>query len=195
MIDFDLEELFDETHFGVDLSIKKVNTDLSKHQRFINFYDSECYKFKDYYYALLKSGDVLMTTDVFEVLTNQFFFNNVSGDVLIFGLGLGWIIFPLLSDDRVKSIKVVEIDTDIISFIGDKVKKMDINNKVTIVNGDLYDWYRCDSSKYDFIYFDIYNTPQESIQDKEKVDPLYKNLLKDNGVSYFWCWDIKDLIV
>jgi hypothetical protein len=49
--------------------------------------------------------------------TNKFFMDNASGKILTFGLGLGYIIFPLLEDDSVTSITIVEKNIEIYNKI------------------------------------------------------------------------------
>ena len=58
-----------------------------------------------------------MSNHEFETLTNQKFLDNAKGDILIFGLGIGLIIFPLLTDNDIKSITIVEIDDGLIDEV------------------------------------------------------------------------------
>ena len=135
-----------------------------------------------------------MSNDPFEVMTNQIFFEKSKGDVLIFGLGLGWIIFPILDRDDIKSITVVEKNTEIIEFVGDVLSKKDLKNKLNIIEGDVYDYHNYLDKKFDFIYFDTYDTPDLSISDIDKLNPLYQKFLNDGGISHFWCQEIRHII-
>lgn len=195
MLDFDLNIIYGlENHSFGNFVIQRIEHQKGISDELRQFYN--CYdQFREYFYRLVtKTGEVLMTNDPFEVATNQYFFDNAKGDVLIFGLGFGWIIFSILDNPNITSITVVEIETGIIQYVGQKVKEKDLNNKVTIYQGDVENWYQTDENKYDFIYFDSYPDPQSSISDKPVKEPLYSNLLNPGGESYFWCWDIKDII-
>jgi hypothetical protein len=146
--------------------------------------------------CILKNNDkvILMTDTNFERLTNKYFLENASGDVLIFGLGMGMIIYPLLNSTNINTITIVENNQDIIDFVYPKIQERDTNSKVTVVNGDSNTWHLTDNSKYDFIYFDTAKTPKESIDSESTLKPLYlKNKRDDNSIIHFWCSEIKDL--
>lgn len=194
IIDFDLSQVYDDLENFKNLSIQKVLKKRTVSSQMLEFYGSENFEFREYYHRFLFNELPIMTNDTFEVLSNQHFFHNSHGDVLVFGLGFGWILYPILSSEKIKTITVVEKESVIIDFITPKVKKFDIENKLKVIKGDVYDYYKLDNSKYDYIYFDTYETPKDSISDKEKVEPLYLSNLKPGGVCHFWCWEIKDLI-
>ena len=48
----------------------------------------------------------MMSNHEFEMMTNQKFLDSAKGDVLIFGLGIGLIIHPLLNDSDINTIDV-----------------------------------------------------------------------------------------
>lgn len=147
--------------------------------------------------CILKNNDkvVLMSDTNFERLTNKYFLENASGDVLIFGLGMGMIVYPLLNSTSINTIKIVENNQDIIDFVYPKIQERDTNSKVSVIHGDSTTWYLTDNSKYDFIYFDTAKTPAESIDSESTLKPLYlKNKRTSNSIIHFWCSEIKDLL-
>ena len=62
------------------------------------------------YIRLEMNGKGIMMSDTpMERNTNRDFIQKANGDVIIFGLGLGLVIIPLLKNENVKSILVVEL--------------------------------------------------------------------------------------
>lgn len=126
----------------------------------LDFYNKEIY-IKPYDNVLiLKHSErgYIVDTGAFLYLTYQNFINNANGDILIFGLGLGFIIFPLLLDPTITSIKVVEYDQELIDYVGVIIKNQDINNKLTIVNGDYRTYYQTNTDEtYDYVYIDCWS--------------------------------------
>jgi spermidine synthase len=133
-----------------------------------------------------------MSNNLFEKLTNQNFINTAKGDVIIFGLGLGLIIFPLLEDDEVTSITVIDKSVDIIDNLGPIIKNSDVDNKLTIINGDVFTYYQqLNDVKFDVMYFDYWNIVDSTIRtDMETLKELYKNNIKETGQIMYWCEDL-----
>ena len=143
------------------------------------------------------NGEFIMSSGDGEMMTNKPFVDNCYGDVLTFGLGLGMIIFPLLNDPQITSIKIVELNQDIIDYIGNIIKQYDVNNKVTLELGDANTYYLFNNTiNYDYIYFDIFSKITiDTFEDMKRLTNLYQGL-KKNETSVVKCWgqDIKDLI-
>lgn len=147
------------------------------------------------YVCLVKDKKYTMMSDVpMEKATNQNFLNNANGNVLIGGLGIGLIIFPLLNDESIKSITVVELDKGLIDIVGPIIKEYDINNKVKIINADIFQSINdFEDSSLDAIYFDIWpRIIGENFPEMEKLNSLYEcKLNKENDNSFMdsWCYD------
>jgi hypothetical protein len=77
------------------------------------------------YITLLNTNirKAMMSNHESEIKTNQKFLDDANGDVLIFGLGLGLIVFPLLEDKQINSITIVEIDSGLIGLVEPIIKK------------------------------------------------------------------------
>ena len=130
--------------------------------------------------------------NLFERLTNQNFINSAKGDVIIFGLGLGLILFPLLDDEEISSITVIDNSIDIINNIGPIIKNYDVNDKLTIVQGDVFTHYQqLNETQFDVMYFDYWNIVDTTIRaDMETLKELYKNNIKETGQIMYWCEDL-----
>jgi hypothetical protein len=166
----------------------------------IDYYNgNHLIKLFNYNFKMMKNGDEpVMDTSDFEVLTNKYFLDNATGDIMVFGLGMGFIIFPLLDDPSITSIKIVEYDQEVIDYVGNIIKYRDINNKVTIVLGDVKTYYQNNTNEfYDFIYIDYWGELNENAYDEMLEYPsLYSNFKKDdNSIIFSWCQDIKHLIL
>jgi len=139
-----------------------------------------------------KPNECIMSSNLFERLTNQNFINSAKGDVIIFGLGLGLILFPLLEDEEINSITVIDKSVDIIDNLGPIIKNYDVNNKLTIINGDAFTYYQqLNDVKFDVMYFDYWNIVDRTIyNDMETLKELYKNNIKETGQIMYWCEDL-----
>ena len=139
-----------------------------------------------------KSNECIMSSNLFERLTNQNFINSAKGDVIIFGLGLGLILFPLLEDEEINSITVIDNSIDIINTIGPIIKNYDVNDKLTIINGDVFTYYQqLNDAKFDVAYFDYWNIVDSTIYNDMKIlKELYKNNIKETGQIMYWCEDL-----
>lgn len=147
------------------------------------------------YVTLFKNGHKVMMSDVpMEKNTNQHFIDNANGDVLIFGLGLGLIILPLLQDKDIISITVIELDRGLIDVVGPILKKYDIFNKITIIQEDAFTAKNVLlNKKFDTIYFDIWiSILADNFKEMEKLHLTYSdNLNKENSRCFIdsWCYE------
>lgn len=148
---------------------------------------------KEHLFLISKSEGVMMSDYPDEKITNQNFIDNAHGDVLIFGLGIGLIVFPLLNEDDVRSITIVEMDPELPSLVEPIIKKMDTFSKVKILHGNAFDYADKLNQKYDTIYFDIWaRITDESFDEMERLHELYKPLLKsEDGYMDSWRYDSK----
>ena len=136
---------------------------------------------------------IVMSTSKLEQLIYQNFIDNATGDVLIFGLGLGFIIFPLLTDESITSITVIDNDVDIINTVSPIIEKYDVHNKLQVVEGDLYTYHQqIPNEKYDYIYFDIWSILTGDIAvEATALSLLYeKNKKTDSSVIDYCCSDL-----
>jgi len=72
------------------------------------------------------------------------------GDVLITGLGIGYILIPILAKPEVRSVTVIEKCQDVV----DLVLPYLAHPKLTVILADAYEWVP--SETYDTMWFDIY---------------------------------------
>ena len=150
---------------------------------------------EEHVYLLKIDEGVMMSTHQTETMTNQDFINQAYGDVLVFGLGLGMILFPLLDDKDIKSITVIEMDHGVIDMVGKVVKTHDKDNKLTIIPGDAFTYHEnLKNKRFDTIYFDIWiKIDEKAYAEMETLHDLYRKFMK-SAASYMhsWCYEMKD---
>ena len=145
---------------------------------------------KGTYMRLKHNGEVVMSNTYMEERTNMDFIYNAYGDILIGGLGIGMIIMAIQDNPEVKSITVIERYEEVINMVATQLK---FNDKVKIINADVFDWKPEKGNKYDVIYMDIWNYINEVIYNEE-MKPLkrkFSRYLKSKELSpkrFNKCW-------
>lgn len=145
------------------------------------------------YVKLVKVGEGVMMSDTpMERNTNRDFIRRANGDVLIFGLGIGLIIMPLLKDKSVQSITVVELHQDLIDLVEPILKKHDVDNKLTIIHGDCFEIHNTISKerKFDVVYGDIWiSINTDNYDEMKKLTKVWKyRLNRSNPDSFIDHW-------
>lgn len=127
---------------------------------------------------------VVMTNMPAEGLDLRPFIEKAFGNVLIFGLGLGLVVQALSEKENVDSIMVIEIDTELIDFVG--AYYTTLSPKVKVVQGDALTYY--DDNSYNAIFFDIWDNIDEGNLDQMKF--LKRKWQKNSPVRM--CWSEKE---
>jgi spermidine synthase len=145
---------------------------------------SEDYEYPSVSLYKLNERLCVMDSGILSEHINKFFMDNASGKILTFGLGLGFIIFPLLNDSTVTSITIVEKNIEIYNTISPFIKQYDTHNKVNIVMGDAFTYHEeITDENFDFIYFDIWSRVKPIIVEEfNQLKPLYQN--NSNVIRY-----------
>jgi hypothetical protein len=131
------------------------------------------------YITLLANNQHWMNNSEYEIESNIDFLLNAKGDVLVAGLGLGFILLPLANVNNVKSITVVEKSKDVISLIGPFVKSR-LGDKVNIICDDIFTWEATKPEIFDSIYFDIW------MGDGASDFNILKSKFKSSGYMNYW---------
>lgn len=131
----------------------------------------------------------IMSDTPMEHRTNYGILNRANGDVLIGGLGIGMILLQLMNKEEVKSITIIEKYQDIIDIVG---SQLPLNDKVKIVQGDIFENTFPRGTKFDTIYFDIWNYINSDVYEEMKeLKKSYRRCLrskKENPNSWIGCW-------
>jgi hypothetical protein len=102
---------------------------------------------------LIVGWDIMMSDTTMEMVTNSEFMRRAHGKVLIAGLGLGIIVHIIQDLKAVDEIVIIEKSKDIIDMV---TKEMKFNDKVKIINDDIFEWQPAKGEKFDIMWFDIW---------------------------------------
>lgn len=135
------------------------------------------------------SGGLLEMTDTpMEQASNREFVQNAHGRVLVFGLGLGMVLHPVLRYVADAHVTVVERNPNIIKLIAPTLARY--RKRVTIIEGDADTWLSEKGDVWNTIYFDIW--PTISSDNLPQMGRLLRRAIpwKDRSDPKFWigCW-------
>ena len=187
------KELVSETYTINKIRLTKEQVQLEFMRNFRKYWTVVGLKSDFDYIRLIKKKDgsgIMMSDTPMERNTNEEFLMKANGDVVIFGLGLGLILFPLLEDENIKSITIVELYQDLIDIVSPIIKNKDKHNKVNIIQGDCFNYQFPKNKKFDTIYFDIWiNICTDNYEEQKKLIRKYsKHLNRENPNKYMDAW-------
>jgi len=144
------------------------------------------------YVRLVKKGGmsgVIMSNTPMEKRTNREIVGRSNGNVLIAGLGIGLILLPIQEKENVTSITVLEKYQDVINLVA---TQLPLNEKVNIIQGDVFDYQFPRGTKFDTIYFDVWSYINSDIyQEMRELKKLYRKYKvspKENPDAWMGCW-------
>ena len=131
------------------------------------------------YLTVLKDDVVWMSTDPNEINTMEESIKKAKGNVLAFGLGLGYFPIMCASKKEVTSVTIVEKDKEIINIFKKHILPLfEYKEKITIIEDDAFKYAKGDLNKYDYLFIDIWHNPEDGL-------PMYlkfKKILNDNKI-------------
>jgi len=132
------------------------------------------------------SKQLVMSDTRMEYVTNNEFAYRANGDVLVAGLGIGFIIVPLLSKTEVSRVFVVERSMDVIDLVYPYIK----NEKLHVICADVHEWRPKKGVKFDTIYFDIWHRIcGDNLPEMAKLHQSFKYFLnQQNPKKYMDSW-------
>ncbi len=137
------------------------------------------------YLAILKKDVVWMSTDPNEINTMKASIETAHGDVVAFGLGLGY--FPIMAAHKsnVKSVTIIEKDPQIIDIFSKFILPLcPEKDKIRVIYDDAFNFAKSGKiNNYDFLFIDIWHNPEDGL-------PLYlefKKILKGKNIEiHYW---------
>ena len=115
------------------------------------------------YLALCEGNNIWMSLNPNEIETMKPFIDKGHGNVLVLGLGMGYVPFMMALKDEVKRITIIEKDQNIINLFNNLLFPHFINkNKITIIKDDAIK-YVSKNNKYDYIFADLWHTPEDGL--------------------------------
>ena len=140
---------------------------------------------EEYRFLALNDKDVTwMSVTPNEIETMESSLNLVKGNIVVFGLGLGYFAYMASLKDEVKSITIVENNPKIISlFKKHLLPKFERKDKIKIIE--------CDALKcierplqYDYSFVDLWHNPFDGLE----LFVKFKNIEKRNPHCHFLYW-------
>ena len=128
----------------------------------IGFFD------KEYIYpAVLKGGVEWMTLLPNEINSQKRYIEEAFGNVLTYGLGLGYYAFHVAKKPNVKSVTVVDTDEAVIALFKKRILPCfpkRIADKIRIIRKDAFEFAEgLHGGEYDYIYADIWRDAGDGI--------------------------------
>jgi hypothetical protein len=122
---------------------------------------------------LLVNGEIMMSDTRRERDSNVHLVELARGHLLLGGLGLGMVVWPLLAKKpELHSITILEINPDVISLVG---RHLPGSSRIEIIQADVFKWRPSKRMpKFNSIYFDIWpdiclSNVAESIKLRERA--------------------------
>ena len=152
---------------------------------------SFAYSLKGFSYPVFsKDGRPWMSLVPHEIKTMEKAIKECEGEVLTYGLGMGYFAYRACLKGNVSRLTVVESDPEILSFFKKHLLSSFPRGKLILIEGDALRYARsCPKGKYDYLFADIYHDAQDGL-------PLYIALKRCEGAaksSEYWIED--DLLV
>ena len=134
------------------------------------------------YLALTEGNNIWMSLNPNEIETMKPYINKAKGNVLVLGLGMGYVPFMLSLKNCVKSITIVERDQEIINLFNELIYPSFPNKeKIKIIKGDAVEYARKIQKQgtCDYVFADLWHSPEDGL-------PLFVELKKIN--KDIDCW-------
>ena len=138
----------------------------------------------------ISGRECVMSDTPMEKSTNYDFVRKAHGVVFIAGLGIGMIVLAIQDKENVKSITILEKNQDVIDLVA---PQLPLNDKVKIIQGDVFDYEFARGTKFDVLYFDIWNFVNSDVYKNEmqvlkKKYRKHRQMSKVNPNAFMACW-------
>lgn len=115
------------------------------------------------YLALAQNDKVWMSIIPNEINTHIMPIKHARGDVVAFGLGMGYFVFHAIKKDEVKSLTIIEKDQKIIDFFNQFIlPQLAQKEKIRIVCANAYTYIK-DTHHFDYAYVDLWHNPNDGL--------------------------------
>lgn len=116
------------------------------------------------YLALIQNNKIWMSINPNEINTMQPIIDKVSGNVLVFGLGLGYFQYMISRKKEVNNVLVIEKDKNIISYFKKYIlPQFDNQNKIEIIEDDALTYINKINEKFNYVFIDLWHNPNDGI--------------------------------
>ena len=139
-----------------------------------------------YYLAVYDNNRLWMSITPNEINTMKDPIDNAKGNVLTFGLGLGYFAYMCSLKDDVKSVTIIEKDERVIKLFKDNILPYFANiEKINIIKEDAYVYLsKMNDDMYDYVFVDIYHDAGDGKEVYLKMNQ-YRNRFKKTIFEYW----------
>ena len=131
------------------------------------------------YLALCEGNNIWMSLNPNEIETMEPFIKSAKGNVLVLGLGMGYVPFMMANKPEVKHITIIEKDQNIINLFNKLLFPSFPNkNKIKIIHDDAINYYK-NNKGFDYAFADLWHSPEDGL------DLFIKLKAIDTGIN---CW-------
>lgn len=126
------------------------------------------------YLMLTQGEEIWMSITPHEINTMKKPIAQAFGDVLTFGLGLGYFAYEISNKDDVNSVTIIEKDAKVIELFKKNILPLFTHKeKIRIIKIDAFLYFdrEMKDTHYDYVFVDIYHTSQDAL-------PLYLRFLR-----------------
>lgn len=147
--------------------IYQVSTSI-RNKNFDAIYPTGYFREKVDFPLLSQGGDAWMTITPSEINTMKHHINAMKGNVVVFGLGLGYFAYLTALKDNVDSITIIEINQDIIDIFNEHILPQfndKAKEKIHIIKGDAYEYFLDKEfmNKFNSCFIDIWKNRLDGI--------------------------------
>ena len=103
-----------------------------------------------------RTASAVMSSGERERFAFREYFERASGRVLCLGLGMGWTTAPLLHCTSVESLDVVELDPELVEWVGPKLNALDQRGILRLHVGDAWQC-SAEEQKWDTIFLNVWH--------------------------------------
>lgn len=139
------------------------------------------------YLTLIQNDEIWMSITPFEINTMQKAIDDATGNVITYGLGLGYFTFMALNNPNVEHVTVIEKDAKAIKLFNEEIlPKIRLKDKLTIIKADAFSYTKnkFKAENYDYVFFDIYHSAIDGISSYLKM----KKFEDENENTRFVYW-------
>lgn len=142
------------------------------------------------YKYLKRNGQTIMSNTPDEIRDFGSFIKIAKGSVLINGLGIGVVLKAILEKQEVTKVIVIEKSRDVIKLSAPTYEK---DERVTIINGDAFEYQPPKGERYDCVWHDIWDVICSD--NLEGMKTLHRKYGRICDYQESWCRDrCKDLL-
>lgn len=118
-----------------------------------------------------------------ETLTNDPYAYKARGNVVTFGLGIGYFVYMAMLNDKVTKVTVIEKSKEVIKLF-EEIKKYFPDKPLEIIEGDAFDYFNQSFLKsFDYIYVDIWQSSEDG---RSIITKLLEQYLPPLRKCDFW---------